>query len=101
MSVEDVANAFKSDLLEPEVRFFLKVGKARLGQQRRDDLLPDVQNLCKENQMVKTEDIEITQADFDKYKSGEVILIERLPAERRRKRYAKYRCTEVFFVADF
>ena len=99
--MEDVANAFKSDLLEPEVHFFLKVGKARLGQQRRDDLLPDVQNLCKENQMIKTEDIEVTQAEFDKYENGEVILIEKLSAERRRKRFAKSGCTQVFFVADF
>ena len=60
---------------EKVTTFLLKARVSRLGSRKRGELLPDVQNLCKDVSLVKTNDIEVNETEFEKYNRGEVIFL--------------------------
>ena len=61
--------------LTPKKQFFLKSRQARLGKERRKALLPAVQSVCEQTQLVTTIDYEVNETQYEKYKRGEVILV--------------------------
>ena len=76
MNVESISKAFGSKMkLTPKKQFFLKSRQARLGKERRKALLPAVQSVCEQTQLVTTIDYEVNETQYEKYKRGEVILV--------------------------
>ena len=75
MTVEDAATAFKSEVKEHKTQFFLKARTARMGSQKRSELLPEVQSKCGETQLVETVDTGINETEYEKLLNGGVILV--------------------------
>ena len=77
MNVGEAAKGFETTIpLDQRTEFFIKVKKAVFGHQKSSELLPDVQNECFETPLVKTDDIEISQTEFEKLEKGGIILVE-------------------------
>ena len=60
---------------EKVTTFVLKARVSRFGSRKRGELVPDVQNLCKDVSLVKTNDVEVNETEFEKYNRGEVIFL--------------------------
>ena len=54
----------------------LKARESRFGSRKRAELVPDVQYLCKDVPLVKTNDVEVNETEFDKYNNGKVIFLK-------------------------
>eukprot|EP00092_Neocalanus_flemingeri_P032991 GFUD01035877.1.p1 GENE.GFUD01035877.1~~GFUD01035877.1.p1 ORF type:complete len:623 (-),score=91.11 GFUD01035877.1:252-2120(-) len=67
---------------EKVTSFVLKSRDSRLGSRRRAELVPDVQDLCDDVPLVKTKDFLVNEAEFEKFKKGEVIFVERRGSRR-------------------
>ena len=63
--------------------FMLKVREARFGSRRRAELIPDAQYLCKDAPLVKTNDVQVNETEFEKYERGEVIVVNNGRSTRR------------------
>ena len=61
---------------EKVTTFLLKARESRFGSRKRADLVPDVRYLCKDAPLVKTNDIEVNEIQFEKYNKGEVIFLK-------------------------
>ena len=62
--------------------FTLKSRKSRYGSRKRKTLIPDVQYLCKDTSLVKTNDVLVNETEFEKYNRGEVIFLENTRSSR-------------------
>eukprot|EP00092_Neocalanus_flemingeri_P056484 GFUD01066981.1.p1 GENE.GFUD01066981.1~~GFUD01066981.1.p1 ORF type:complete len:895 (+),score=149.92 GFUD01066981.1:13-2697(+) len=67
---------------EKVTSFVLKTRDSRLGSRRRAELVPDVQDLCDDVPLVKTKDLLVNETEFEKFKKGEVIFVERKSSRR-------------------
>lgn len=63
---------------EKVTSFILKSRESILGSRRRAELVADVQDLCDNVPLVKTKDFSVNETEFEKFRKGEVILIENL-----------------------
>ena len=63
--------------------FILKAKQSRLGTKSRQNLLPEIQDQCKNEPMVQTTDFIIDETDFDKYIAGELITVKSKTRTRR------------------
>ena len=56
--------------------FVLKGRHSRLGIRRRENLLPEIQDRCKKEPLIGTNDFIINATQFEKYNAGELIVID-------------------------
>ena len=56
--------------------YVLKARKSRYGMKRRKELLPEIQDHCQNEPVIRTDDFSVNQTQFEKYNAGELILVK-------------------------
>ena len=90
INVSGMAKQFENELrsnkdsrMDGNKKFVLKTPESLLGSAiRLEVLIPTVQDKCRDVQAVKTKDVEISAALFEKYNNGEVIFFNNTKSSR-------------------
>ena len=69
-------NKMRAEESNTDTSYLIKSREARYGAQKRAaELHPEAAHLCKDDSVVKTNDVYVAEEDFKKFENGEVIII--------------------------